>query len=149
MVAKKKDVKIRNIRDGVVIDHIRGGKALEVLRILGVDEDFPDTVSLVMNVDSKVLGKKDIVKVENRELEPGEVNQIAIVAPDATINTVRNYKVVDKNKVKLPDQVTGILECSNPQCVTNKEREPVETVFQVKSRRPLILICKYCERELG
>lgn len=151
MTRKKKEegvLRVKSIKNGVVIDHITSGKSPEVLKILGIDGEFADTVTLAMNVDSKAFAKKDIVKVENRELSDAELNQIALIAPNATVNKIKNYRVVEKDRVKLPDEIIGSLKCSNPNCITNKEREPVKTIFIVKQKEPLILYCKYCERSL-
>lgn len=142
-------LKIKTIRNGIVIDHIRQGRALDVLRILGIYGGFADAVTLAMNVPSKQLGRKDIVKVENRNIDLSEINKIAIIAPEATINTIQEYKVIKKEKVSLPENIVGIIKCPNPQCVTNKEREPIKSVFIVKQRNPLVLCCKYCEREIS
>jgi len=144
----KRTLKIEKIKNGIVIDHIKQGKAPEVLRILGIDENFPGIVSVAINVPSRILGRKDMVKVENRDLNGKEVNKIAIISPDATINKIRNYKVAEKYKVSLPKEIVGIIKCPNPNCVTNKSREPVISRFIVKSKKPLILSCTYCEREL-
>lgn len=144
----KKHLKIEMIKDGTVIDHIKHGKAPEVLKILGIDEKFQGVIAIAINVHSKVLGKKDIVKVENRDLNGNEVNKIAIISPNATINKIRDYKVVEKYKVELPKEIVGIIKCPNPSCITNKSLEPVVTKFLVKSQEPLILLCKYCEREV-
>lgn len=151
MTAEKQDEKLRikTIRNGVVIDHIRQGRALDVLRIMGIYGDFADAITLAMNVPSKNLGRKDIVKVENRNIDTAEINKIAIIAPEATINTILEYKVTKKEKVSLPDLIVGIIKCPNPQCITNKEREPIKSVFEVKEKDPLILRCKYCEREIS
>jgi aspartate carbamoyltransferase regulatory subunit len=151
VTAEKQDEKLRikTIRNGVVIDHIRQGRALDVLRILGIFVDFQDAITLAMNVPSKNLGKKDIVKVENKNIDTSEVNKIAIIAPEATINTIQEYKVVKKEKVSLPDSLVGIIKCPNPQCITNKEREPIKSVFEVTEKDPLVLCCKYCEREIS
>jgi aspartate carbamoyltransferase regulatory subunit len=150
-MGKKKEEKVlrvKSIKNGVVIDHIAKGKAPEVLRILGIGEDFSDTVTLAMNVDSKAFGKKDIVKVENRELSTAELNQISLISPNATINKIKDYKVVKKELVKLPSEIIGSLRCSNPNCISSKDREGVRTVFIVKRKEPLVLYCKYCERTL-
>ncbi len=151
MTGEKQDEKLRikTIRNGVVIDHIRPGRALDVLRILGIFVDFQDAITLAMNVPSKNLGKKDIVKVENRNIDTSEINKIAIIAPEATINTIEEYKVVKKEDVSLPDSLVGIIKCPNPQCITNKEREPIKSVFEVTEKDPLVLCCKYCEREIS
>ncbi|MDI6708577.1 MAG: aspartate carbamoyltransferase regulatory subunit [Candidatus Thermoplasmatota archaeon] len=141
------ELKVQPIKEGTVIDHIAPGTALKVLSILGLSKSPTATVSLLMNVPSKKYGKKDIVKIEARELKPKEVDKIALIAPNATINIIRNYKVKDKYKVKLSEIIIGIVRCSNPSCISNL-REPVESKFSVISRKPLKLRCYYCEREL-
>ncbi len=143
-----KVLKIKTIKNGIVIDHIKQGKSPDVLKILGIDENFRDAITLAMNVPSKDLGRKDIVKVENRDIDTNEINKIAIIAPDATINIIKDYRVVKKEKVMLPERIIGIIQCPNPKCITNKEREPITSVFTVKQIKPLILCCKYCERDI-
>ncbi|MFQ5909558.1 MAG: aspartate carbamoyltransferase regulatory subunit [Thermoplasmata archaeon] len=143
-----RELKVTPIKNGTVIDHIPAGMALKVLKILGItDESSDSTVSVVMRVTSKKKELKDIVKVEDRELVEMEVDKIALVAPNATINIIRNYDVTQKHKVKLPEVAKGILRCQNPNCITNL-REPVETEFTVTSKNPVRLRCVYCEREL-
>jgi len=140
-----KELKITPIKDGTVIDHITPGRAVKVLRILKIPESTSSVVSVAMNVSGK-MGKKDIVKVENRELDPKELDKIALIAPKATINIIRDYEVVKKHKVALPDEVVGIAKCSNPTCISNA-REPVESRFHVISKDPPRIKCYYCERE--
>jgi len=142
---KKKELKIPLIKEGTVIDHITAGQAVKVLHILGIPEKTKSIVSVVMNVKSKI-GKKDIVKVENRELEPKEVNKIALIAPKATINIIRNYEVVKKYRVNVPDEIVGIVRCPNPRCISNT-KEPIESRFRVISKDPIRIKCCYCERE--
>jgi aspartate carbamoyltransferase regulatory subunit len=91
----------------------------------------------------------EIVKVENRDLKTDEINRIAVIAPGATINRIRDFKVVEKKQVALPNEIIGIIKCSNPACISNKEREPLKSFFYVSSREPLTLSCKYCEREVS
>lgn len=141
----KKELKIPRIKDGTVIDHITAGNAVKVLHILGIPKTSSSIVSVAMNVRSK-FGKKDIVKVENRELDPHEVNKIALIAPKATINFIRDYEVAKKHRVKLPDEIVGIACCSNPTCVSNA-KEPVKSRFKVISKDPPRIKCYYCERE--
>jgi len=143
---KNSELIVRKIKNGTVIDHITAGNAINVLRILGIKGSENITIAVVMNVKSKKLGKKDIVKIENRELTPEEVNIIALIAPHATINIIKDYKVVAKHKVKVPERVIGLIKCSNPNCITRQTREPVTSVFKVVSREPLILKCEYCGR---
>jgi len=140
-----KELKIQPIKNGTVIDHITAGNAVKVLHILGIPKSSSSTVSVAMNVKSR-LGKKDIVKVENRELDPHEVDKIALIAPKATINIIRDYDVAEKHRVHLPDEIEGIVRCSNPTCVSNF-KEPVESRFIVLSKDPTRIKCYYCERE--
>jgi aspartate carbamoyltransferase regulatory subunit len=140
-----KELKVQPIKNGTVIDHITAGNAVKVLHILGIPKTSSSIVSVAMNVNSK-YGKKDIVKVENRELDSHEVNKIALIAPKATINIIRDYEVAEKHRVQIPDEVIGIIQCSNPTCVSNS-REPVKSRFIVLKKDPLQIKCYYCERE--
>jgi len=140
-----KELKVTPIKNGTVIDHIPPGLALLVLHVLKIPEATSSAVSVAMNVKSK-MGKKDIVKIENRELDNMEVNKISLIAPKATINIIRDYEVVKKNRVQLPNEIVGIVKCSNPTCISNS-REPVESRFIVVSKDPPHIKCYYCERE--
>jgi aspartate carbamoyltransferase regulatory subunit len=141
----KRELKIPLIKHGTVIDHITAGNAVKVLHILGIPQTSTAVVSVAMNVKSK-RGKKDIVKVENRELDPNEVDKIALIAPKATINIIRDYEVAEKHRVNISDEVVGIVTCSNPTCISNS-REPVKSRFIVLKKDPLRIKCYYCERE--
>jgi aspartate carbamoyltransferase regulatory subunit len=141
-----RELKITPIKNGTVIDHIGSGLALEVLRIIGVDEiDKESTVSVALHVRSQKIGWKDIVKVENMELSSRKANAIALIAPTATISIIRDFRVREKRAVDLPDRIVGVLKCPNPSCISN-QREPVESEFDVVRRRPVVLRCIYCER---
>lgn len=142
-----RDLKVTPIKNGTVIDHIPSGMALKVLRVLGIAGGGTSTVSVLMHVPSKKSTAKDIVKIEDRELLPRELSKIALIAPEATINIIRNYNVAEKHTVALPERVVGILSCGNPNCISNA-REPIESVFLVRSRTPLRVRCHYCDREL-
>jgi aspartate carbamoyltransferase regulatory subunit len=141
------ELKVRPIKNGTVIDHIAGGQALNVLKILGISGTTAATVSVVMNVESKKEGKKDIVKVEDRELKEEEVNRIALIAPHATINIIRDYMVVDKRHVDLPDEIVGVVRCQNPSCISNT-KEPIMSRMLVMAKNPVLLRCLYCEQPL-
>ena len=141
----EKELIVRKIERGTVIDHIPAGYALHVLKLLGITGKEGMRIAIVMNVESKKLGKKDIVKVENIELSEDTVNRIALIAPTATINIIRDYKVVLKRKVKIPKRIEGLLTCINPRCITNQPREPVTPRFRVIERNPLRIVCEYCE----
>ena len=141
----EKELKIQKIKNGTVIDHLPAGTALSVVKILGVDREYGNAVSIAMNVESKSSSMKDIVKVEDKILETAETDKLALIAPNATINIIKDYNVVRKNKVILPDEIKNIIKCGNPDCVTN-QNEPITPVFSVESRNPVRLRCKFCER---
>jgi len=135
-----RELRVSKIRNGTVIDHVTGGQALNVLSILGIDGSEGLGVSVVMNVPSDRLGRKDVVKVEDRELSQSEVDVISLIAPEASINIIREFDVVQKNRVDRPDSVVGLLSCPNRNCITN-ETEPVETDFTVVDEG---VRCTYC-----
>jgi aspartate carbamoyltransferase regulatory subunit len=141
------ELRVKPIKNGTVIDHIAGGQALNVLKILGISGTTDATVSVVMNVESSKLGKKDIVKVEDRELKEEEVNRIALIAPDATINIIRDFLVIEKHLVDLPDLIIGVVRCQNPSCISNTE-EPIKSRMIVKTKNPVVLRCVYCEQPI-
>ena len=99
-----------------------------------------------MNVSSKEIGRKDILKIENRELEHSELNQLALIAPKATINIVRNYEIVKKDKIILSDEINSLIKCTNSKCITNYENEPITPKFEVIEKYPPVVRCHYCER---
>ncbi|MDR1405308.1 MAG: aspartate carbamoyltransferase regulatory subunit [Candidatus Methanoplasma sp.] len=143
------ETKIPPIRNGTVIDHIANGQSLNVLKILGVSENNIDSViSIGMHVpSSKTNGWKDVIKVEDRELDHATVGKIALIAPDATISIIRDYYTAEKFRVKLDDRILGLAKCSNPNCITNRG-EPVTPEFIVEERNPPKLRCVYCDRIL-
>jgi aspartate carbamoyltransferase regulatory subunit len=134
-------LRVSKIPRGTVIDHIRAGQALNVLAILGIDGRGGETVSVGMNVPSDRMGHKDIVKVEGRELSQDEVDVLSLIAPEATINIIREYEVTDKQYLERPERVVGVLSCPNHNCITNAD-EPVETAFEVLDDG---VRCEYCE----
>ena len=142
------ELKVKKIKDGTVIDHIKGGVGKKVIDILGIDGSLPETTALLMNVPSKRIGRKDIIKIENKALKKEEVDKIALVAPHATWNVIKDFKVIDKSKIELPDTLEGMLKCPNPKCVTNMS-EPVKSKFRVEKKEPVKLRCVYCERLFG
>jgi aspartate carbamoyltransferase regulatory subunit len=139
----RQELYVKKIKDGTVIDHITPGFALDVLKILEINGKRGEVVSTAINVESKHLHHKDIVKIQDRELKPNEVDKIALIAPNATINIIRNFEVVSKKVVELPSTIRGIITCDNPSCVSNS-REPVDPNFGVEGREPIRLRCHYC-----
>ncbi len=142
----KRELKISAIEEGTVIDHIPTDATFKVVEILDL-ENHNGVVSIATNLQSKKIGKKGIIKVGGKSLTQNEVNKIAIVAPDATVNLIKNYNVKEKIKVKTPDVIDNVVKCSNPVCITNNEQ--VLTKFYVVKKDPLKIRCHYCERSMG
>ncbi|MFB6073840.1 MAG: aspartate carbamoyltransferase regulatory subunit [Haloarculaceae archaeon] len=134
-------LRVSKIENGTVLDHIAAGQALNVLAILGIDGTSGETVSVVMNIPSDRLGRKDIVKVEGRELSQDELDVLSLIAPAATINIVREFDVIEKHRVERPDRVVGVLQCPNRHCITTGD-EPVDSAFAVLEDG---VRCEYCD----
>ncbi len=143
-----RELRVQKIRDGVVIDHLRAGTALKILEMLGVTGKEGFIITIAMNVPSQKLGTKDIIKIEGRYLSPPEVSKIALIAPRATLNIIKDYQVVRKERLALPDEIVGMIKCSNPTCITNHEHQ-IQSKFRVVSRDPLKIKCEYCETLMG
>jgi aspartate carbamoyltransferase regulatory subunit len=146
MSAEETQLLIRRIKEGTVIDHVKAGEALRVLNILGINGKEGEIVSVAMNVPSSKIEKKDVVKVANRFLRPEETDKIALVAPQATVNIIRNYRVAEKRKVELPNVFIGLLKCPNPTCVSNMQHEPITPIIDVVDKETPLLKCRFCQR---
>ncbi|WP_424358422.1 aspartate carbamoyltransferase regulatory subunit [Methanocella sp. MCL-LM] len=144
-MTEKRELRVKPIVNGTVIDHISSGQALNVLKILGINASSKYVVSVLMNVPSGEMKGKDVVKIENREIDPEELDSIALIAPRATINIIRHYEVVGKHRVDPPREVSGLVRCGNPNCISNTN-EPVTSRFAVeRSGDEVNLRCSYCE----
>ena len=141
-----KERRIPAIKEGTVIDHIPSRDTFRIIRILNPQE-FKYPINVALNLDSKKMGNKGMIKIDNRFLTKDEVNKIAILAPNATVSIIKNYKVKQKITVKLPEELVGVLNCTNPSCVTNKEI--AVSKFKVLREEPLEVKCHYCERVYG
>lgn len=140
----KKEIKIPAIERGVVVDHIPAGQALKVINILKLDEDHDCTVSIGMNMISRKMGRKDLIKIENKFIYKTDLEKISLVAPKAKISFISNYKVKEKIQVHTPDIVKGVIKCRNNNCVTNHQN--IKTKFHLVGENPLKFKCHYCER---
>jgi len=138
-------LKVSAINNGTVIDHILPGKAYAVVKILHL-EKYNETVTIASNVCSGKTERKDIVKIENRALSAEEVSSIALISPEATVNIIKNYDVIEKGKIALPEVRESIIPCTNPLCITNHEK--VRTRFKIMEKTPLLIRCEYCERTM-
>lgn len=138
-----KELKVSAIKDGTVIDHIPAKNLFKVISILGL-ENIANQITFGTNLESQKLGRKSIIKVADKFFEDDEINKISLVAPQAKLNIIRNYKVVEKRTVEVPKEVVGIVKCVNPKCITN--HQPITTRFTLTSKQPLELRCHYCEK---
>ncbi len=140
---KKLKLKVSAIKDGTVIDHIPAENLFKVITILSLDK-FDNMITFGNNLDSEKLGAKAIIKVADKFFEDDEINKIALIAPNAKLNIIRDYEVVEKRVVKIPEEINGIVKCFNPKCITNNEK--IVTRFKVTSHSPIALKCRYCEK---
>ncbi|MFT5641540.1 MAG: aspartate carbamoyltransferase regulatory subunit [Cyclobacteriaceae bacterium] len=139
----KKELQVRAIKNGTVIDHIPAELLFKVINILEL-EKCSTTVTIGNNYKSDMLGKKGIIKISEKFFEAEEINKIALIAPNVKFNIIKDYRVVEKSVVKTPKKVEGIVKCMNPKCITNVEE--VYTKFKVMSSTPITLKCHYCEK---
>jgi len=138
-----KQLSVSAIENGTVIDHIPASSLFKVIQILGLDK-IRNQITFGTNLESKKLGRKAIIKLAGIFFEDDDINRIALVAPEAKLNIIRGYEVVEKSVVEVPDQITGIAKCVNPKCITNFES--VTTKFKVISKKNVALKCHYCEK---
>lgn len=143
MSALKKELEVAALENGTVIDHIPSDHLFKVVSLLGLDK-LTNSITIGNNLISKKIGRKGILKVTDIFFEEDEINKIALIAPFAKINIIRNYDVVEKRPVSLPDVLVDIVKCGNPKCITNNE--PMKTEFQVIDKDEVQIKCKYCER---
>lgn len=140
---KRTELKVSAIENGTVIDHIPAQSVFQVINILNLYK-IPNQIMVGTNLESKKLGKKGIIKVSSKYFESEEINKIALVAPSATLIVIKDYTVVYKAKVEIPEHINKIVKCINPNCITNHEQ--ITTKFSVLDKADLRLLCHYCEK---
>ena len=140
---KDKQLIVSAIRNGTVIDHIPAKVLFKVIAILGLDR-IDSQITFGTNLESKRLGTKAIIKIADKFFLDEEIDKIALVAPQAKLNIIRDFNVVEKREVEVPDTIIGIVKCGNPKCITNYES--VTTRFAVISKEAVSLKCHYCEK---
>ena len=141
MTSNKKELAVAALHSGTVIDRIPSPALFKAVKLLGL-EQMSTNITIGNNLSSQKLGTKGIIKVADVEFPEAVINRIALIAPTAVINTIRDFEVVEKRKVELPDTITGIVRCDNPKCICNNE--PMPTKFHVVSRDPIVIRCHYC-----
>ena len=139
----KKEMAVAALCNGIVIDHIPCTSLFKVVNLLGLDA-MQNSVTIGNNLESGSMGRKGIIKIADVNLPEETLNRIAVIAPHAVVNIIRDYKVVEKHPVVLADDLYDIVRCTNPKCICNNE--PMPTHFHVVSSEPTALRCHYCER---
>ena len=140
---KKTMLSVSAIQNGTVIDHIRHGQGLRILRLLKIQNSAP--VTLGLKLKSSSIGWKDLIKVEDVHLTKEQTDQIALFSPEASINVIREYEIISKYKVELPEEFDEILQCPNSRCITRLERT-VSSFSVIAIREQIHLLCRFCEK---
>ena len=143
---KKQAMQVSALCNGTVIDHIPAEKLFAVVNLLNIAE-MSSNVTMGYNLESKKLGKKGLIKISDRFFTDDEINKISLVAPNVILNTIRDYNVIEKREVKMPDEIHNLIKCNNLNCITNNE--PMATHFYVADRNTHTLKCRYCEKEVS
>lgn len=141
---KREELLVAAIQNGTVIDHIPSSKLFQVVNLLHLEE-ISSSIMVGYNLKSKKMKRKSIIKIANKYFSDAELNLLSVVAPNVTLCIIKDYEVVEKKCVSLPDTITGIVRCANPKCITNNE--PMPTIFHVIDREAGIISCHYCEKE--
>ena len=140
----RKELVVSALENGTVLDHIPAKnvyKALDILNLKGIENQ----ITIGINLASKIYGSKGIIKIADKFFEDEELNKLALIAPKATVNVIRDFKVVEKKKLVMPEQIVGIAKCKNPKCVTN--HQPIKTKFKtIEQDNEVSLLCCYCEK---
>ena len=140
----RKELVVSALENGTVLDHIPAEnvyKALDILNLKGIENQ----ITIGINLTSKAQGKKGIIKIEDKFFEDDELNKLALIAPQATVNIIRDFKVVEKKKLVMPKEVIGMARCRNPKCVTN--HQPIKTRFAtIEKNNEIQLLCHFCEK---
>ena len=141
----RKELIVSALENGTVLDHIPAENVYKALDILGL-KDINSQITIDINLNSRMYGKKGIIKIADRFFKDEELNKLALIAPKGTVNIIRDFHVVEKKKLEMPAEIEGIARCMNPKCITN--HQPVPTRFSVSEEKGEIsLLCHYCEKK--
>ena len=141
---KKKELQVAALENGTAIDHIPPSQLFKVAKLLGL-ENMDNTITIGNNFHSNKMGSKGMIKISDKFFCDEEINRISVVAPHVKLNIIRDYEVVEKKEVQMPDELKAIIKCANPKCITNNE--PMATLFHVVDKDNCIVKCHYCEKE--
>ena len=145
-VEKKRELQVAALENGTAIDHIPPSQLFKVAKLLGL-ENMDNTITIGNNFQSKKMGCKGVIKISNKFFEEDEINRIALIAPKVILNIIRDYEVVEKKTVTLPDELVGLVKCNNPKCITNNE--PMPSRVEVIDKEKGTIKCRYCERKIN
>ncbi|MDR1980764.1 MAG: aspartate carbamoyltransferase regulatory subunit [Tannerellaceae bacterium] len=145
-VEKKKELQVAALENGTAIDHIPPRQLFKVAYLLEL-EKMNNTITIGNNFFSKKMGRKGVIKIADKFFEQDEINRIALIAPNVILNEIRDFEVVGKYRVILPDELVGLVKCNNPKCITNNE--PMPTRFDVINKEKGTIKCRYCERKIN
>ncbi|MCD7978414.1 MAG: aspartate carbamoyltransferase regulatory subunit [Tannerellaceae bacterium] len=143
---KKRELQVAALENGTAIDHIPPTQLFKVASLLEL-EDLNNTITIANNLQSKKMGSKGMIKIADKFFEEDEINRIALIAPNVILNIIRDYEVVEKKPVTLPDEINGLVKCNNPKCITNNE--PMASRFSVIDKERGTIKCRYCERKIN
>jgi aspartate carbamoyltransferase regulatory subunit len=144
---KKREMQVAALENGTAIDHIPPRQLFKVAHLLELDKLDTNPITIGNNFYSKKMGRKGVIKIANKFFEKYEINRIALIAPNVILNEIRDFEVVKKCPVSLPDELTGLVKCNNPKCITNNE--PMLTSFSVIDKEKGTIKCRYCERKIN
>lgn len=145
MAEQRKELQVAALCNGTVIDHIPSNQVFRVATLLNL-ENLRNPITIGNNLESKKMGTKGIIKIADKFFEEEQINKIALIAPNSVLNVIKDYQVVNKKKVSLPQTIKGIVKCNNPKCITNNE--PMPTYFEVIDGDNVILNCHYCNLKI-
>jgi len=143
---KKKELQVAALENGTAIDHIPSEQLFKVAHLIGLSS-MPNRITIGNNLESKKMGSKGVIKIADKFFEEDEINRIALIAPNVILNIIRDYEVVEKKTVNLPDELVGIVKCNNPKCISNNE--PMPSFFYVADKDSGTIKCRYCERKIN
>lgn len=134
-------MRIDSIKNGIVLDHIKAGKSMELYEVLGLSK-LDCSVAIIKNVPSKKMGRKDILKIADKF--DIDLDVLGYMDPDITVCIIEDGKIVEKRKLELPEKIVNVVKCKNPRCITSIEQE-IDHVFKLVDRENRIYRCQYCE----
>ncbi|MDO4325350.1 MAG: aspartate carbamoyltransferase regulatory subunit [bacterium] len=136
---------ISGLKEGIVLDHIQAGKSLDIYYKLGLDK-LDCEIAIIKNARSNKMGRKDIIKIEGRQIDKINLDVLGYIDHNITVNIILNETIVEKKRLKLPARITNVIKCKNPRCITSIEQE-LPHIFQLSDEKHEIYRCIYCEQK--